>query len=114
MNNIDINIYKNFLLLRASITLLSQDYDLQNVEVTRKYLTAFIKHFELLYGLRHMVYNIDNLIHLPDNVYKYGSIDKFPAFPFENYLGTLKKLLRNPNCILSQTVNGIYEKSLAL
>lgn len=110
MNNVDINLYKNFLLLNVSITLLSQQYNEENVEISRKYLTAFIKHFKLLFGVRHMAYNVHNLIHLPDDVCKYGSIDKFSAFPFENYLGTLKKLLRKPNCILSQIVNRIYEK----
>ena len=110
INSVDINIYKNFLLLSSSITILSQHCDPQNVEVSKKYLTAFIKHFEQLFGLRHMVYNIHNLIHLPDDVCKYGYIDKFSAFPFENYLGMLKRLLRKPNCILSQIVNRIHEK----
>lgn len=110
LGNIDENIYKNFLLLSVSINLLSVYRDPQNVQVAKKYLTAFIKHFEKLYGSRHLVYNLHNLVHLPDDVSRYGTVDKFSAFPFENYLGTMKRLLRKPNCLLSQVANRIFER----
>lgn len=107
--SVDENIYKNFLLLSASTTLLSLHSDPQNLDVAKQYIIAFIKHFELLYGTRHLVYNIHSLSHLTDDVRKFGSIDKISAFPFENYLGTLKKLLRKPNAVLSQVINRIFE-----
>lgn len=106
---VDENIFKNFLLLSVSITLLSEHCDSQNLEMAQKYLIAFIKHFELLYGRRHLVYNVHNLIHLTDDVRRHETLDKFSAFTFENYLGSMKKLLRKPNAILSQVVNRIFE-----
>lgn len=108
MNNVDVNIYKHFILLNVSVKLLSQHNGPQNIEVAKKCLRSFIKHFEHLYGTRHLVYNIHNLIHLADDVWKYGPLDQFSAFPFENYLGCLKKLLRKANCILSQIINRLY------
>lgn len=109
LKNLDENIYKNFLLLSVSTYLLSKYTDSENLQAAKKYLTAFVKHFEKLYGTRHLVYNVHNLIHLTDDVHLYGTLDKFSAFPFENYLGKLKKLLRKPNSPLTQVANRISE-----
>ena len=106
---IDENVYKNFLLLSVSTFLLSVPRDPETVEMAHKYLIAFVNHFKDLYGSRNVVYNVHNLSHLTDDVNRHGSVDKFSAFPFENYLGYLKNLLRKPNCLLIQIVNRIYE-----
>lgn len=82
----------------------------ENVELARRILKSFVHPFEQLYGCRHIVYNVHNLIHLPDDVTKYGTLDQFSAFPFENYLGLLKKMLRIPNCDLGHVVKRIFEK----
>ena len=108
--NIHESLYKNFLLLSVSMRLLSGDLNSKNLLAANKYLNAFITHFGNLFGSRHLVYNIHNLCHLTDDVNKYGPIDRFSAFPFENYLGSLKRLLRKPNCILSQVINRVYEQ----
>lgn len=68
--------------------MLSGDLISENIQTANKYLIAFITHFESLYGSRHLVYNIHNLCHLTDDVSQYGPIDRFSAFPFENYLGS--------------------------
>jgi len=39
-------------------------------------------------------------------------MSKINAFPFENFLGKLKKLVRTPNLPLSQVCRRIHEKSL--
>lgn len=111
---IDINVYRNFLLLSAAINLLSRSDIDGSVECARRYLHAFIEHFCQVYGRRHVVYNVHNLSHLPDDVEKYGTIDKFCAFSFENYLGYLKKLLRKPNQPLMQVVNRITENNITV
>lgn len=110
LNSVHENIYKNFLLLSVSIRMLSEALDPEDLQVAKKYLIAFITHFESLFGSKHVVYNIHNLCHLTDDVEKYGPIDGFSAFPFENYLGSLKRLLRKPNCALIQVINRIYEQ----
>ena len=110
LQNIHENMYRNFLLLSVSIRMLSGDLCTQDLQIAHKYLIAFITHFESLYGSRHLVYNVHNLCHLTDDVNRYGPLDRFSSFPFENYLGSLKRLLRKPNCILSQIINRIYEQ----
>ena len=41
---------------------------------------------------------------------KHGPLDKFNAFPFENYLGAIKKMLRTPNKPLIQLCRHLEEK----
>lgn len=53
-----------------------------------------------------MNYNIHNLIHLISDVKTFGSLDKFSAFPFENYMYTIKMMIKILNKLLL-----IYEKS---
>lgn len=48
----------------------------------------------MLYGETNIVYNIHNLIHLSHDVKIYGSLDTFSAFPFENHMRILKRMLR--------------------
>lgn len=110
-NNVHHNIYRNFLLLSAAVTLLSQNNARENAERARQLLKAFVNHFSEMYGPKYLVYNVHNLIHLPDDVIRYGSLETFSAFPFENHLGLIKRLLRKPNFALSQVINRITERN---
>ena len=55
-------------------------------------------------------YNIRNLIHISADVERFGPLDSFSAFPFENFLGHLK------NCFetraLPQIIRRVSEKIL--
>ncbi len=51
------------------------------------------------------------LIHLPDDVMRFGLLDKFSSFPFENYLQQLKRRIRRSNNPLSQLVKRLSESS---
>jgi len=51
-----------------------------------------------------MVHNIHNLLHLCNNVRTFWPLDNYSNFPFENYLGQLKKILRKPSDVLPQIV----------
>lgn len=74
-------------------------------------LTYFVKTFKILYGKSNIVYNVHNLIHICQDVKTYGPLDTFSAFPFENYLKILKRMLRKYEKPLSQLNNRIYEYS---
>jgi len=56
-----------------------------------------------------MVHNIQNILHLCNDVRKFGPLDNFINFPFGNYLGQLKKLLRNPFDVLPRIVRRLSE-----
>ena len=49
-----------------------------------------------------IVYNVHGLVHLAGDVTIYGNLDNFSAFPFENTLKSLKKLVRKPSHVLQQ------------
>lgn len=68
-------------------------------------LVKFVVNFRKIYGAKHLVYNVHNLIHLSNECDRHGPLDKWSAFKFENYLGHIKKLTRNGNKPLQQLVN---------
>ena len=71
------------------------------------YPTALLKQFFLLmpaiYGNDSQIMNFHNLIHVEDDVkLMKTSLSSYSAYPFENYLGIIRKLIRNPNNPLAQ------------
>lgn len=73
----------------------------------------YINEMKSLYGEINVVYNVHNLCHLPDDVLKFGNLDEFSAVEFENYLGSLRKMVRNGKSILAQIINRINERAKA-
>lgn len=105
-------LYQNFLLLSVGVSLLANpSLCAEYCEYANGLLETFVKNVGILYGKEMLVYNVHSLIHLADDVQNYGAIDNFSAFPFENALGGLKKLIRKPNNILQQLVSRLSEKS---
>ena len=72
-------------------------------------IKAFVQHYTELYGKDAVVYNVHNLIHLVDDAKHYGSLNNVSAFQFENFLGSLKKLIRKPHLPLQQVVRRVSE-----
>lgn len=52
-----------------------------------------------------------SVIHIPDDALIYGKLDNVSAFPFENYMQILKRLLRAKNLPLEQAINRIEERN---
>jgi hypothetical protein len=103
-------LYKNFLLLFVAMFCLaspslSRDY----CDYAKQLMISFVQHFAALYGNENIVYNVHNLIHLVDDVKLFGCIDNISGFPFENYLHTLKKLVRKPQYPVAQVVRRLSE-----
>ncbi|KAF2899119.1 hypothetical protein ILUMI_07058, partial [Ignelater luminosus] len=77
--------------------------------LVKQLLDNFVKHSETLYGREFLVYNLHMLTHSSEDADVYGSLDNVPSFPFENYLGQLKKLVRCPNNPLQQVCRRLSE-----
>ena len=56
------------------------------------------------------MYNVHSLVHLPDDVQFFGPLDGISCFPFENFLHSVKRLVRSPYLPLQQVVNRVYER----
>ena len=78
------------------------------VDEISRYLT-YVSGFITCEFSRKPRYNIHNLIHLRDDVRKFGPLDAFSAFPFENHLQTIKHLLRKHDKPLPQVIRRLLE-----
>ena len=113
LNNLREELYNNFLLLHVAMTcLLSSRLCSLYVDYADKLLKHFVVHGCKIYGPQFAVYNVHNLIHLCDDARRFGPLDNISSFPFENFLGRLKKLVRSPHLPLQQIVNRLSEQQL--
>ncbi|KAB0790109.1 hypothetical protein PPYR_15576, partial [Photinus pyralis] len=112
-NTIDLGAYEHFLLLHVAISIAVSPYLLaiHNSTVVSELLNMFVKHVEQIYGIEYYVYNVHYLSHVSDDIQSYGCLDNYSAFPFENYLGQLKQLVRTPNRPLAQLCRRLHEMS---
>lgn len=72
-------------------------------------LEYFTKQFIVLYGAEYISHNVHGLVHVVDDCKFFGNLDLYSAFPFENYLQHLKRLVRKPDVPLAQILNRIHE-----
>lgn len=115
-NILPISLYENFLLFHCAITILISPRHINKIgtNLAHELLLIFIKHCATVYGQKFMIYNVHMLCHLCDDVRLFGSLDNYSAFPFENYLGMLKHLVKSPNKPLQQIVKRLKEMESSL
>jgi len=103
-------LYRHFLLLSVAIIILASPRFVPDfIDYANELLVLFVKQAETLYGKEILVYNVHCLIHLAGDVRKLGCLDTFSAFPFENKLGQLKKLVRKPQFPIQQVLRRLAE-----
>lgn len=107
-------IYKTSLSLTVALSiLLNSDDTIRNsyLHYARELLLYFVQQCRDIYGHHFIVYNVHSLIHLPDDVENYQcSLNGICAFPFENHLQKIKKLVRSSNNPISQVFKRLSEK----
>ena len=105
-------LYKNFLLFFVGIhCLASPDLCASHADYAATFLCAFVENAMEIYGRGFISYNVHGLIHIAEDVKKFGSLDNYSAFLFENFLGHLKYLIRKPQLPLQQVIRRISEKN---
>jgi len=105
------HMYSNFLALSVSIFIcLSPTLCVLYTDYVEKLLKFFVADYSAVYGPNQVVYNVHCLVHLAQDVMRYGSLDNVSAFPFENYLGHLKTLVRKPHNPVAQIVRRLAEQ----
>ncbi|KYM96038.1 hypothetical protein ALC62_13308 [Cyphomyrmex costatus] len=115
-NVVDKAVYEHFLLLHSAIVILCSKRHISVLghKTASQLLSIFVEHSEHLYGLEFLIYNVHCLIHLPEDVAMYGPLDKFSAFPFENFLGKLKRLIKSAKQPLIQLCKRLHEANLQI
>ena len=105
-------LYKNFMLLSVAIRILLHETMCKEYNhYAKDLLHKFVKHFAKVYGPDMVVYNVHNLIHLPDDAMRHGSLQGISAFPFENFMSSLLKLIKKPSQPLQQVIRRLSEKT---
>ena len=79
--------------------------------ILRNCLKTFLNHFGATYGSDQRIANVHSLSHLPSHVRRFGVLDNFSSFPYENYLQTIKRLIRKRNYPLQQVIRRLSEQS---
>lgn len=86
--------FNHFVLLYEGVYLLCQESVSENDTFTSQLLLdEFVKKFEVLYGLRHMTYNLHTLRHAPQLVRDLAPLYLITCYLFEGLNGTLKHLV---------------------
>lgn len=103
--------YKNFLALHCATFLVSSPtLCTQYVDYAESLYKHFVETFAILYGTDRVSYNVHCVLHLANDVRNFGPVDAFSAFPFENNMQFLKRLLRGQNTPLAQLYNRLKER----
>jgi hypothetical protein len=104
--------YCNFLLFSVAISILIDPH--LNCELNTyadTLLQTFVAHLPTLYGAKFVSYNVHALIHLSADVLRLGPLDTFSAFPYENYLQSLKRLVQTSHKPLQQICRRLKERT---
>lgn len=101
--------YDHFLLLVCAVRICECFHFRSFLPIAREFLEDFVKTFAKIYGRQYVTSNIHNLVHLVDDVEYLGPLQSFTSYPFENVLGSIKRLVRARKSTLRQVVNRLSE-----
>ncbi|XP_052103046.1 uncharacterized protein LOC127736519 [Mytilus californianus] len=77
-------------------------------------LSFFVNKSKVLFGEQFIVYNVHNLLHLADDVKHFDcSMNENSAFPYENHLQSIKRVVRNAKNPIAQVTKRLAEKERA-
>lgn len=107
------NVYTHFLKLCIAVRMCScRTYIKQNLHtLARTLFTEYCADFKILYGDNSVVSNIHNLVHLSDDVDRFGSLSDFSTYPFENALREIKYRIQPSKLPLEQITKRLIELS---
>ncbi|XP_047037898.1 uncharacterized protein LOC124643091 isoform X2 [Helicoverpa zea] len=104
--------FYHFLNLFCAITICSNEKHLPLLPIAEKMLEDFTESFKAFYGRDYITSNIHNLTHIVDEVRKFGILQTFNAYPFENKLYAIKQTIRHGKQPLQQVARRIIERQL--
>lgn len=102
-------VYNHFLLIFVAATICSSKLYFKLLPLARHLLNQYIEMYKEIYGEQYINSNVHNLAHLVDEVERFGELESFSAYSFENMLGKIKRLIRNGNRPLAQVSKRILE-----
>lgn len=104
-------VYNHFLLLCTAVTICSSDEYKAYLPKTREMFEEYIELAMDIYGEHSITSNFHNLIHIPNEVERYGNLNKISTYEFENCLGKIKSKLKLYKKPLEQIARRLIELS---
>ena len=102
--------YMNCLCLSVGVSLLmSEKFVPEHSDYACELLKHSVCEAQRLYGEKFVTYNVHSVIHLADVARRYGSLQNCSAYPFENYMQRLKRLVRSTQNPIVQVANRLSE-----
>lgn len=102
--------YKHFLLLHFAVRLLCDpSINVDSLNLVKVYLKKFVVGHASVYGRHSISHNVHTLLHVCDDVTRFGNVDAYSAFPFENYLFKIRRAIRAGSLAIQQLINRIEE-----
>lgn len=74
-----------------SINNISEEY----FDYAKSLIQHFVGLFAQIYGKSYMSHNVHIILHLADDVKKFGPLNSFSAFPFESFIQPLKRKIKS-------------------
>ena len=109
--------YEHFLCLTMGMSvLLESDHERRDwsLEYAKRVLKYFVENCADFYGTTFCVYNIHSLLHLYEDVEAFKcSLNEISAFPFENHLQSIKRMVRTGQNPIAQVTKRLVEKELS-
>lgn len=109
--------YHHFLCLTVGMSILLESDPEQReayLQYSRNVLHFFVENSAEFYGNTFCVHNIHSLLHLHEDVEDFKcSLNDISAFPFENHLQSIKRMVRNAQNPIAQVTKRIVEKKQA-
>ena len=74
----------------------------------------FVQECEIVWGREFLVYTVHALLHLPNEVRRFGPLEEFSCFWGENFIHSLGKKCRGSRFSLQQVVKRVLERNVTL
>ncbi|KYM93386.1 hypothetical protein ALC62_16015 [Cyphomyrmex costatus] len=103
------NVYNHFLKLSTAMRLLATPIDYEQNRYAKRLIDEYFIEYIQLYGNENITYNTHGMLHLADDALRWGPLDDFSAFTFENHLQYIKKLVKGNDKPLEQLSNRVSE-----
>lgn len=92
-----------------AVTICSSEHYRKYLPVAENLFKTFIKNYNKHFHV--ISSNTHNLVHIVDEVKKFGSLSSLTSYPFENFLFQIKNMVRSGRLPLNQIINRISEKT---
>jgi hypothetical protein len=100
--------YHHLVLYIVFIRILSQtSISAEDIELSRDCIHTFLYSFEHLYGQEHLSFNLHAHQHLPDQVLRFGPINKISCFSFEGVFKICNSLFNGTRNISKQIAENL-------